>query len=617
VLAGACNGVTTGGATVLADCQDPRRPGFVIPYGLAYDPGEDHHADAEQMPDEVARSTVVAGRRKTPSVRPAPRRRTLGTRARLLGLAGLVVLVVLVSTGLYMAGMRYLEHEPRDFWRSFQWASETLTTTGYGADSRWHHPLMVLLVVVVQFLGVFLVFLVFPIYLIPFLEERFEARLPESLPALSGHVVIFHSGPAVTSLLAQLDAAGVASVVIEPDKEEARRLVEHDRQVLVRRLEDDALAAASLPVARALIANGTDAENANVTLAARQLGFTGEVVCLVEEPFHRRPMTLAGATAVFTPRHMLGAALAARASRRISPRISGVRQLGKKLEVGEVKILPGSNAIGRTLAGLDVGARTGATVVGQWVGGDLHEAADSSMRLEANGVLVAVGSEESLSRLEHLVERGVPRKRGGHFVVGGFGEVGRKVVELLTDVGEEARVIDRTAGEGVDLVGDFLDVRLLEAAQVAEAQAVILALDSDNTTLFATVIIKDLAPETAVIARVNQAENVERIYRAGADFALSISEVSGEVLARRLLGRETVDVDPALKVVKVSAAPLVGERPETLGIRRRTGCSVVAVERGDDVLVELGPDFAFEAGDAVYISGSRDAVERFQQEFGV
>ena len=43
--------------------------------------------------------------------------------------------------------------------------------------------------IVVQFAGVFLVFLVFPIYLIPFLEERFEARLPREIEAKSGHVV--------------------------------------------------------------------------------------------------------------------------------------------------------------------------------------------------------------------------------------------------------------------------------------------------------------------------------------------------------------------------------------------------------------------------------------------
>jgi hypothetical protein len=32
-----------------------------------------------------------------------------------------------------------------------------------------------------------------------------------------------------------------------------------------------------------------------------------------------------------------------------------------------------------------------------------------------------------------------------------------------------------------------------------------------------------------IIARVNQSENVERIHAAGADFALSISRVAGQI----------------------------------------------------------------------------------------
>ena len=78
---------------------------------------------------------------------------------------------------------------------------------------------------------------------------------------------------------------------------------------------------ARLHRARALVANGTDDENAAIILAARQLGFAGDVVALVEEPYHRKPMMLAGATAVYTPRHILGAALAARA--RFDGRIRG------------------------------------------------------------------------------------------------------------------------------------------------------------------------------------------------------------------------------------------------------------------------------------------------------
>jgi voltage-gated potassium channel Kch len=114
--------------------------------------------------------------------------------------------------------------------------------------------------------------------------------------------------------------------------------------------------------------------------------------------------------------------------------------------------------------------------------------------------------------------------------------VGRKVVELLRIVGEEVRLIDRNPGPEVDLVGNVLDLRVLEDADVRHARAVILALDTDSVTLFATVILKDLVPEVPVIARVNRSENVERIHRAGASFALSISQVSGQMLAKRLLG---------------------------------------------------------------------------------
>ena len=105
---------------------------------------------------------------------------------RLLALLGMLLVLVLLTTVLYMAGMSYLEGKPRGFWDALEWAGESLSTTGYGRDSNWSHPLMVSYVVLVQFVGVFLVFLVFPIYLIPFFEERFETRLREKQSLLHG-----------------------------------------------------------------------------------------------------------------------------------------------------------------------------------------------------------------------------------------------------------------------------------------------------------------------------------------------------------------------------------------------------------------------------------------------
>ena len=126
------------------------------------------------------------------------------SRKRLLALLASLVAVLVVSALLYMVGMNQLEGRPRGFWQALEWAAETLSTTGYGADASWSHPLMVCLVVLVQFLGVFLVFLIFPIYLIPFLEERFETRLPGDCADARNHVLIYRNGPAVASLIEEL-----------------------------------------------------------------------------------------------------------------------------------------------------------------------------------------------------------------------------------------------------------------------------------------------------------------------------------------------------------------------------------------------------------------------------
>ena len=539
----------------------------------------------------------------------------LRSHKRLLALLGSLVLLLLITTLLYMWGMSYLEGRPRGFWDALEWAGESLSTTGYGRDSNWNHPLMVLYVVLVQFVGVFLVFLVFPIYLIPFLEERFETRLPKEIPRLKNHVVIFDYGPPVATLLTELEQADIATVVIEEDPADARRLVEQGHRVIYGNLDEGVLQKTSLNQARALIVNSTDERNAATILAARQLGFKQEILALVEDPFHREPIILAGATAAYTPRHVLGAALAARASQKVSPTVAGIQHLGNKLTVGEARITRDSVLGGKTLAQADLGQHAGVTVIGQWIGGKLITPPTPDMRLEPGGILILVGNAKSIQRFMDLCAGARQLRRHGPFLIAGGGEVGRKVAELLTDAGEETFMIDAQPGPGVNLVGNVVDTQVLKQAGVENVQAVILALSADSTTLFATVIVKNLAPDVPVIARVNRVENLERIYAAGADFALSISQVSGQLLAWRLLGKESVALDPELRVIKVSTRGLEKHHPRHPDIRDKTGCSVVAVERGDELLVEFGPEFRFQPNDAVYICGNAEAAQKYDETF--
>ena len=528
-------------------------------------------------------------------------------------MAALPLLLAGLALG-YMAIMSGLEGTDRDFYHALEWAAETVTTTGYGNDDQWHHPLTVAYVIFAQFVGVFLVFLIVPIYLIPFLEERFEGRVPRTAPKLCGHVLIYRYGPAVETLIEQLDAAGVPYIVVEIDQDAARAAFELGVSVVYSPTEDGALEAGRIESARAVVANGRDEENVAVIVGVRQLGFEGDVIALVEAPMHRRPMTMAGATMAVTPRHALAAALAARASDKISPRVSGLGQLGP-LAVREIRIEEGSALVGRTLRDAEIGARAGVTVIGQWINGELG-IPDADRPLRARTILVVVGSEDAVEQIGELFEGSTTLRRRGPFVIAGFGEVGKKVQQLLTDVGEETWVVDVKEMPGVDVVGSVLDPEVLCQCRLAQARGVIVALDRDDLTLFTAVLAKEHAPTAPVTARVNQAHNADKIRRAGADFALSISHVSGQMLSRRLLGEESLSIDVQLKLMKVTAKGLVGRHPTELAIRERTGCSVVAIARGGEVIVDLGPTLTFEADDAVYLGGPEEGIRRFLRELG-
>jgi len=526
-------------------------------------------------------------------------------------LAGILVGMALV----YMLGMAYFEGKPRSFWQALQWAAGATSTTGFGSDTVWTHPVMVIYVVFAQFMGVALFFVVLPIYFLPILEERFETKLPSESTNARNHVVIFDYDATVATLLTELSQAGIPSVVIDEDEAQARHLLAQGHRIVYGNLDEGVLEKCNLTQARALIVNSSDDRNAATILAARQLGYLGEIIALVEDPFHRHPMILAGASEAYTPRHVLGAALAARASPKVSPTVSGIHHLGHKLQIAEARITLDSALRGKTLDEAGLGRHAGVSVIGQWVGGRLVSPPTPGMRLQPGGILVLVGSEKGIGDFIELCGGARRLPRTGPFVIAGFGEVGRKVAELLTDAGEKTFTIDNQPGHGADLVGNVLDMEVLKKAGLENAQAVIFALSADATAVFSTVIVRDMAPHVPVIARVNRAENVERLYAAGADFALSVSQVSGQLLAFRLLGKQSFTVAPELHVVQVSARGLENYHPRESDLRERTGCAVVAVERGDELVVDFDPDFKFRPGDAAYICGSAEATQNFRKLF--
>ena len=441
--------------------------------------------------------------------------------------------------------------------------------------------------------------------------DDFGGGPANALSEVEGAVVIYGYGPEVETLTAELASRSLPLVVIEEDEAAVRRLLERGIRVVHADLAADTLDLRPLAKAQALVANGADDGNALFALGAREAGFAGPLVAMVKHPQRRGPMLLAGATAAFTPNHVLAAAIAVRASAKIGPRVAGVEPLDSFLEVAELRVHDQSPLANSTLAETELYTRTGAHIVGQWADDALGSPPAAAEKLQPGAILVAVGTPESIHRLNEMSR---PITQQGPILVIGFADVGQKLVEILRAAGEDVRVVDEVERDGVDVVGDVLDVRVLDRAAIAEARVVILALDSDGAALFAAAVVRDHVPEIPLLACVSHVENADRVQRTGADFALSVSQVAGQLLVHHVLG-ETVSHKPRIKMVKLNPGPLAGRHPLAARIRERTGCSVVAVERAGDVIMEIPASLVLEPEDALYICGTPAAFDRYYEEF--
>jgi len=539
-----------------------------------------------------------------------PKKKMRRSTRGLLVLLTILPLMLLLFAVLYMLGETYLELRPRTFSASLEWAAETLTTTGYGADARWEHPLMVLLVILTQFGGLFMVFLIFPIYVLPYFEERFEARLRHSLPKLRDAILILHYSPAVATLIEELRRMDRMFLILEQDRSAARNVQERNLPVVQMNLIEATIPAETLQGISAVVANDTDQDNAALIMLLREKGYSGPILAFATSPRHRLPMQHLGATAVYTPKHLLAAALATRASRWITARVRGVQELGEDVGVFKLRIHRDSALAGKTLENAGLRNR-GISVVGMWSGGEFIDLPPPATVIHAGCVMVAIGSH---SALEELGELGRPLTRSGPFLVCGYGEVGRKVVQMLQDVGEPVLVVNDKEDPDVEIVGNVLDSEVLKVMASFEPRAIILAIGNDTETQFLAAVVRDYLPDVPLIARVNQAQSVERLSRLGVDFALSVDNVAGELLAARLLGEEFVDVEPELRISRVLADGLVGLHPWRVDLLERFGCKIVAVARAGHVLVSFDEHFTIQADDQIFLCGSPQSVDSYFED---
>ena len=529
----------------------------------------------------------------------------------------LLVGSMLLFALLYQNGMRIYEGEPKTFLHALQIVVETFTTTGFGSDSPWVSPEMNVVMIVMDLFGTLLIFMAFPVIAFPLLEDILSTTVPTSVADdTEDHVIICSYTSRAEALIDELDSWGVDHVIVESDRERATELYENDYRVVHADPTSIAgLEGAALGSARALVADVSDQVDASIVLTAREIVEDVPIVSVIEEPDRQSYHRLAGADHVLSPRPLLGQSLTSKVTTSVTADLGEAIEIGDDFGVAELPIRRGSRLVGTTLAESGIREQSGVNVIGVWFRGEFETPPSPNATLTDGTVLLVTGREEQLEELKQLTLSEVRRFSPGETIVIGHGEVGSRITAALDEAGLAYTVVDRTEMDGVDVVGDATEPETLQAAGIENARSVILAIPDDTTTEFATLVVRDISPETEIIARVQEIESVQKMYRAGADYVLSLATVSGRMIASTILEDEDVlSLDQQVEVVRTVAPKLVGQTIGDADVRSKTGCTVVGVERNGTVITDVGPEFGVETGDELIVAGTDDGVRQFTEQ---
>ncbi len=244
-----------------------------------------------------------------------------------------------------------------------------------------------------------------------------------------------------------------------------------------------------------------------------------------------------------------------------------------------------------------------------------------------------------------------------HVIVVGYGFNGQNVARVLGLLDVPFMVVElnpvstrRLAEEGLpSLHGDATQVLVLEAAGLARAQALVVTAADAATCRQIVSVARRHRPDLSIIARTRYLREVEELHRLGADDVVpeeyeTSLELAGRVLATYgtpdgLIEREKALLREsryqalsqggqplaqhalramlssiALEEVTVSERAVGGGRSlKELGVRERTGATVLALLRGRKLTGNPSADLRIDPSDVLIVAGTPQELDAARQ----
>ena len=191
-------------------------------------------------------------------------------------------------------------------------------------------------------------------------------------------------------------------------------------------------------------------------------------------------------------------------------------------------------------------------------------------------------------------------KLKNHYIVCGYGRMGREVCDTLVDNNEKFVVIDSDQERIDELIekgflfihGDGANDEILIQAGIENAKGLAAVVKSDAENIFITLSARELNKDLFVVARAIEERTESKLQKAGANRVVKPYELGGKRIVHLLLRPGVTDfiegvarkkgIDIHLEEILINEpCPLVGQTLAESPLRKELNVMVIAINKAD------------------------------------
>ncbi len=208
------------------------------------------------------------------------------------------------------------------------------------------------------------------------------------------------------------------------------------------------------------------------------------------------------------------------------------------------------------------------------------------------------------------------------FAVIGLGRFGSSVARTLSRMGYEVLAVDTDADKVNDLTDevtyavqvDAMEEKALKSLGLRNFDVVVVAIGQEiKASILVTVMLKEMGVRK-IVAKANDELHGKVLQKVGADVVIFPERDMGVRVAHALVSRNVIDeihLSPDYSIMEVVVpARFIGKSLGESALRQKYGVTVLAIRRGEDIIISPGAGQVLKEGDVLVAIGRDDRLKQ-------